>query len=375
MPTKQLFKCIDSIELEKISKKYNNHYAVHDLNLTVNGGELLILIGGSGSGKTTTLKMINRIVEPDSGKIIINDIDTKKFDPVTLRRNIGYVIQQIGLFPHLSIRDNIGLIPKLEGWSKEKINSRVETLLKMVDLPPTTYMSRYPKELSGGQQQRVGLARAMTMDPRLLLMDEPFGALDPILRRQLHEEFIKIKNELQRTIIFVTHDINEALKLGDRIAVMDEGKLQQLGTPEELIINPKNSLVSDLVDADYKFKHIDTLTVKDLMTSIHSAYIIPHTTTIKKTLQHMQKHNIELVIITKNNNCLGWTKIKDIQNTAPSEDSILQMAKEPLIFNKNDSMAAALQVMKQKKQSIALVLHDHKPLGLLLPDEVLLKLI
>jgi osmoprotectant transport system ATP-binding protein len=375
MPSKQLFKSIDSIELENISKKYNNQYAVHDLNLTVNGGELLILIGGSGSGKTTTLKMINRLVEPDRGKIIINGINTKKFDPVTLRRNIGYVIQQIGLFPHLNIRDNIGLIPKLEGWSTEKINRRVETLLKMVDLPPTIYMNRYPKELSGGQQQRVGLARAMTMDPRLLLMDEPFGALDPILRRQLHEEFIKIKNELQRTIIFVTHDINEAFKLGDRIAVMDEGKLQQLGTPEELITNPKNSLVSDLVDADFKFKHIDTLTVKDLMTPINSTYLIPHTSTIKKTLQHMQKHNIEFVIITKNKNFIGWTKIKDIQNIASLEDSVIQIAKEPLIFNKNDSMAAALQIMKKKQQSIALVLHGHKPLGLLLPDEVLLKLI
>lgn len=375
MPTKQLFKSIHSIKLKNISKKYNDIDAVKNLDLTIIGGELLILIGGSGSGKTTTLKMINRLIEPDTGDIIINGINTKQYDPVTLRRNIGYVIQQIGLFPHLNIRDNISLVPKLEGWAPEKIDKRVKTLLDMVDLTPSTYMYRYPKELSGGQQQRVGLARAMAMDPRLLLMDEPFGALDPILRRQLHEEFLKIKKDINRTIVFVTHDINEAFKLGDRIAVMHNGQIQQIGTPEELIINPANTLVADLVDADYKFKHIETLEVKDLMKPVTSNSLIPHTTSIKQTLHHMKKHNLELVIITKDSEFLGINTYQDLANSDRNEESIDHIVKQTLTFDKNDSMKTTLLRMKQKNLPIAIVIDRNKPLGILLPDDVLLKLI
>ena len=374
MPTTQLFKSIDSIEIKNVSKKYNEIYAVNGLDLTIKGGELLILIGGSGSGKTTTLKMINRLIEPDNGDIYINSTNTKKYDPVTLRRNIGYVIQQIGLFPHLNIRDNIGLIPKLEGWSSKKIDDRVKTLLKIVDLEPKTYMHRYPKELSGGQQQRIGLARAMAMDPKLLLMDEPFGALDPILRRQLHEEFLKIKKDINRTIVFVTHDINEAFKLGDRIAVMHEGKLQQIGTPEELIINPANRLIADLVDANYKFKHIETLQLKDLMTPLTKAYQIPYSTTIQHALQHMKQHNLELAVITKNSEYQGIIQFQELFNYNAKE-TVEGFVKKTLTFNKNDSMETTLKSMKEKHQSLAIILDKNRPVGILLPDEVLLKLI
>ncbi len=374
MPTTQLFKSIDSIELKNVSKKYNDLYAVDTLDLTIKGGELLILIGGSGSGKTTTLKMINRLIEPDIGDIYINGTNTKQYDPVTLRRNIGYVIQQIGLFPHLNIRDNIGLVPKIEGWSAKKIDDRVKNLLRIVDLEPQTYMHRYPKELSGGQQQRIGLARAMAMDPKLLLMDEPFGALDPILRRQLHEEFLKIKKDINRTIVFVTHDINEAFKLGDRIAVMHEGKLQQLGTPEELIIHPANQLIADLVDANYKFKHIETLQVKDLMTPLSKSYQLAYSTTIQHALQHMKTNNLEFAIITKNSEYQGILQFQDLYNYNP-KDIVEGLTKKTLTFNKNDSMETTLKKMKEKQQSLAIILDKNRPVGILLPDEVLLKLI
>ena len=238
MQTERLFDRIDAIDLKGITKKYGAGFAVKDLDLEIRGGELLILIGPSGSGKTTTLRMINRMIEQDEGTVTINGLDTKDADPVRLRRNIGYVIQNIGLFPHMTIGENIGLVPKLEGWGKKRRDERVKTLLEFVSLPPDMFMDRYPKQLSGGQQQRVGLARAMAMDPPLFLMDEPFGALDPILRKQLQKEFLKIKNEINRTIVFVTHDIEEALILGDRIAIMDQGELVQVGPPEELNIQP-----------------------------------------------------------------------------------------------------------------------------------------
>ncbi|MBU0496576.1 MAG: ATP-binding cassette domain-containing protein [Candidatus Thermoplasmatota archaeon] len=375
MSTERLFTTINTIELKGLSKKYDTTYAVKDLSLTVNGGELLILIGGSGSGKTTTLKMINRIITPDTGSIHINNIDISTIDEVILRRNIGYVIQQIGLFPHLSIRDNIGLIPRLENWTKHLIDERVKILLQMVDLPSDIYMHRYPQELSGGQQQRVGLARALAMDPRLLLMDEPFGALDPILRRQLHEEFINLKKEINRTIIFVTHDINEAFKLGDRIAVMHESRLQQIGTPQELLLNPVNDMVSDLVDAKYKFKHLDTLNVKDIMTPIHQHYLLPQSTTIQQIKHHFTKHTIELAIITKNQEFNGIITLKNLHHIADKQSKVEDQIETPLIFSPTDSIASALQKMKIQKQSIAVVLKENKPVGLLLSDEILLNLI
>jgi len=226
MSTQRLFDRIDSVRLQQVTKKYDELFAVEQLDLDLQGGELLILIGPSGSGKTTTLRMINRLIEPDDGVITINDHDIMEFDPVRLRRNIGYVIQDIGLFPHMTIKENIGLVPRLEGWSDQEISDRVKHLLDFVSLPPESFMDRYPGQLSGGQQQRVGLARAM---------DEPFGALDPILRKQLQDEFNVIKQEIGRTILFVTHDIDEAFKLGDRIGIMSDARLIQIGTPEELI--------------------------------------------------------------------------------------------------------------------------------------------
>jgi len=374
MTTKKLFERIDSVSIKNLTKKFDELYAVNDLDLDVIGGELLILIGGSGSGKTTTLKMINRLITPDSGSITINNIDTKEFDEVTLRRNIGYVIQEIGLFPHLSVKDNIGLIPKLEGWKEEKILKRVKYLLKLVDLSSDIFLNRFPKELSGGQQQRVGLARALAMDPRLLLMDEPFGALDPILRKQLQEEFIKIKKDIGRTIIFVTHDIDEAFKLGDRIAIMSNGKLIQVGTPEELILNPKNKLVANLVDADHKFRHIENLKTKDLMTPIDKKYKISADLTVKKTKDEMVKHNIELSIVVKDGKLIGCISLSDLFDKKPKE-TIKKLIKKPYTFHINDNLSESLLEMKKQKQFIAIIIDENVPVGIIYANEILLNLL
>ena len=238
------------IKLENLSKKYPNtsKEAVKDFNLTIPAGECVVFVGPSGCGKTTTMKMINRIIEPTAGKILLDDQDVTHIPAHELRRNIGYVIQQIGLFPHLTVANNVATVPTLLGWEKTKIRNRVNELLEMVGLDPNEYAERFPKQLSGGQQQRVGVARALAADPGVLLMDEPFGATDPITRVRLQNEFRSLQRELKKTVVFVTHDFEEALLLGDRIAVLsDQSKVEQYGTPLEILSNPKSDKVKSFV--------------------------------------------------------------------------------------------------------------------------------
>lgn len=218
--------------------------AVDSVSFRVEEGETLCLIGTSGSGKTTCMKMINRLIEPTSGEIRVDGTEVRRFDVVRLRRRIGYVIQKGGLFPHMTVAQNVGLLPRLEGWPAARIERRVEELLERVNLPPAEFARRYPRELSGGQQQRVGVARALALDPPHILMDEPFGALDPITRNTLQEEFLRLQREVRKTIILVTHDLEEAFKMGDRIALMDAGRLVQVGTPEELLARPADDFVA-----------------------------------------------------------------------------------------------------------------------------------
>jgi len=371
----RLFEKIDNIEIRNITKKYGDIYAVDDLNLDIEGGELLILIGGSGSGKTTTLRMINRLITPDSGHIKINRLDISDLNEVALRRNIGYVIQQIGLFPHMTVRDNIGLVPKIEGWDSEKITKKVEELLEIVDLLPESYISRFPKELSGGQQQRIGLARALVMDPPLLLMDEPFGALDPILRKQLQEEFLEIKKSIGRTIVFVTHDINEAFKLGDKIAIMHDSKLIQTGTPEDLILNPKNSIVSNLVEADKKFRHIETLKVKDLMSPLLRKYFYDSSSLCGEVLESMMKLDIKMGIVMEKDSYQGIVTRRELYPVRKDNVVLADILNESLIFSSEDSAMSALEEIKKTGASFALVMDNGKPLGIFVPDEVMLRLI
>ena len=237
------------IELREVSKRFGDDVvAVESVSLEIGEGELLVLLGSSGCGKTTTLKMINRLIEPTSGQVRIDGEDVRGLAAHELRRRIGYVFQEIGLFPHMTVAENVGITPSLLGWEPARIARRVDELLELVELEPGALAGRYPTELSGGQQQRVGVARALAARPRVMLLDEPFGAVDPLTRDSLQQSFVRIRSQLGITAVFVTHDMVEALLLGDRIAVMDRGRMVQVGTPAELVREPATDLVAELMD-------------------------------------------------------------------------------------------------------------------------------
>ena len=246
------------IRLESVTKVFGDgQVAVDALTLEIPEGELCVLVGPSGSGKTTTMKMVNRLIEPTSGRIWLGDEDVTHVDPVLLRRRIGYVIQQVGLFPHQSIADNVATVPKMLGWDKRRTRDRVDELLTLVGLDPARFGRRYPHQLSGGQRQRVGVARALAADPPVLLMDEPFGAIDPITRGRLQDEFLRLQEEVRKTIVFVTHDVDEAVRMGDRIAILQEGGvLAQYATPSEILSAPASDFVASFVGGDRGLKRL-----------------------------------------------------------------------------------------------------------------------
>ncbi|MCG5215179.1 ATP-binding cassette domain-containing protein [Streptosporangium soli] len=257
------------IQLRALTKQFPGQAepAVDSVDLDIPAGELVAFVGPSGCGKTTTMKMINRLVEPTSGEIRIGGEDVLALPPDELRRHIGYVIQQIGLFPHLTIGENVGLVPKLLGWDRPKAEARTEDLLALVNLEPGEYRDRYPRQLSGGQQQRVGVARALAADPPVMLMDEPFGATDPITREHLQNEFLKLQKDLRKTIIFVTHDFEEAIKLGDRIAVLrNQSHIAQYDTPANILANPADDYVASFIGADATLKRLALMTVDEVPT-------------------------------------------------------------------------------------------------------------
>jgi osmoprotectant transport system ATP-binding protein len=254
------------IELQQVTKRYGEVLAVDGVSLSVREGELLILLGDSGSGKTTTLKTVNRLIEPSSGRILLDGEDVAEVAPHVLRRRIGYVFQKVGLFPHLTVAENIGITPSLLGWDRSRIRERVDELLEMVELEPDLMRERRPSELSGGQQQRVGVARALASAPRLMLLDEPFGALDPLTRDRVQQSFLRIRRVTGLTAIFVTHDMVEALILGDRIAVMREGRLIQVGTPNQLLVEPADEYVGQLMDTPKR----QARTVDELIAPVRS---------------------------------------------------------------------------------------------------------
>ncbi len=256
------------LSLQKVTKIYpgaENIKAVNELSFDLEEGEICTVVGPSGCGKTTAMKMINRLISITSGKIIINGRDISRLNTIELRRSIGYVIQNIGLFPNMTIGENIAIIPKLLNWDRSKIDEKVQRLLEIVNLDPAEYRDRYPKELSGGQQQRIGVARAMAGDPPIMLMDEPFGAIDPINREHLQNEFLKIQEKVKKTIVFVTHDIDEAIKMGDKICLLKDGQLVQFAAPEEMLTNPKNDFVADFVGGDRTLKRLNLFTIKRAM--------------------------------------------------------------------------------------------------------------
>ena len=255
------------IELEDLTKMYPGQPvpAVDHVNMRIPRGEIVVLVGPSGCGKTTTMKMVNRLIEPTSGRIVLDGEDVTKVNANQLRRRIGYVIQQIGLFPHQTIKQNIATVPKVLGWDKDRIDHRVDELLRTVGMDPEEFRDRYPKELSGGQRQRVGVARAMSVDPDVMLMDEPFGAIDPITRERLQNEFLRVQAEIRKTIIFVTHDIDEAIKMGDRIAILQEqSHIAQFAPPEEILTAPANDFVADFIGSGASLKRLNLTRIRDI---------------------------------------------------------------------------------------------------------------
>jgi osmoprotectant transport system ATP-binding protein len=287
------------IRLENVSKSYGQNAAVVDeLNLEINEGEIVVLVGESGCGKTTTMKMINRLIEPTSGDVYVNGQNTKSLNKNDLRRNIGYVIQNVGLLPHLTIEKNIATVPRLCKKDPEAIHRKVHELMDLVELPYDSYATRYPRELSGGQQQRVGVARALANDPDVILMDEPFSALDPITREQLQNELLKLQQELHKTIVFVTHDIDEALKLGDRIAVMSDGKILQYDSPENILKHPVNAFVENFVGKDRLWKTPEMMKAEDVM---HKKVVrIAPDRTVLNAIELMRERNTNVLIVVEN---------------------------------------------------------------------------
>jgi osmoprotectant transport system ATP-binding protein len=273
------------LELRDVTKRYapGARPAVDSLSLTVPAGEVCVLIGPSGCGKTTALKMINRLIEPTSGEILIDGRGVRDRDPAALRREVGYVIQQVGLLPHLTIGANVATVPKLLGWDKERIRVRVRELLELIGLDPDEFSGRYPAQLSGGQQQRVGLARALAADPPVMLMDEPFSAVDPITRERLQNDFLRLHRALPKTVVFVSHDIDEAVKMADRVAVMRDGMLVQFAPPAELLANPVDDFVADFVGSDRALKSLSLTRLEDV------ELVTPPTVTIGEPIDHVRE--------------------------------------------------------------------------------------
>jgi osmoprotectant transport system ATP-binding protein len=306
------------IELDELTKSFPGmaRPAVDHISMRIPRGEIVVFVGPSGCGKTTTMKMINRLIEPTSGRIILDGEDVTRVDPDQLRRRIGYVIQQVGLFPHQTIATNISTVPQLLGWKSDRIRSRVDELLELVGLDPSMYRDRYPKELSGGQRQRVGVARALAADPPVLLMDEPFGAIDPITRTRLQNEFLRLQEELQKTIVFVTHDIDEAIKMGDRIAILREGSsIAQFATPEEILTAPADDFVEDFVGSGAALKRLNLSRVRDvdIITECCTGSVDEDLDTLH---QRLNAHEwTSLLVLDEQRRPVRWLRAPDFRHT------------------------------------------------------------
>ncbi len=348
------------LKLENISKVYKGKKkAVNNISLEIKKGEFICFIGPSGCGKTTTMKMINRLIEPSEGAIYINGENILEKDPVDLRRQIGYVIQQIGLFPHMTIYENMMLVPKLLKWSENEKRERAEELLKLVDMDPE-FLDRYPNELSGGQQQRIGVLRALASNPPLILMDEPFGALDPITRDALQEEFKNLQRTLDKTIVFVTHDMDEAIKLADRIVILKGGEIVQVGTPDEILRNPVNAFVEEFIGKD---RMLQTLPDVELVQQIMNT--MPISITLEKTLSQaialMREKRVDSLLVVDGQNLLkGFVDVETINEKRKVATSISDVMNTSIFSVQQTSLIRDVvqKILKQGYKNVPVV--DHK---------------
>ena len=358
------------IRLEQLTKTYeteDGHFtAVDGLDLHIQRGEFVVLIGPSGCGKTTTLKMINRLIEPTSGCIYINGHPADQMNPVMLRRNIGYVIQNIGLFPHMTIAQNVGIVPHLKQWPREKKHEKVTELLAMVGLDPDVYYDRYPGELSGGQQQRIGVLRALASEPDIILMDEPFGALDPITREQLQDELKQLQEKVKKTIVFVTHDMDEALKIADRIVLMREGKPVQVATPGEMIAHPANQFVREFIGEERLTPQPENTAVSIIMTP--KPLTVDQRVTPREAMQRMRKAGVGLAVVTDTSQRLLGIVTADaaqehLHDTGLSVEKILNDDLQAV--NPEVSVQEAAEILANGEQKILPIIdHQRRPLGL-----------
>ncbi|MBH7160184.1 ABC transporter ATP-binding protein [Clostridioides difficile] len=361
------------IEIRNVTKKIGNNVILDDISLVVETGTLVVLIGSSGCGKTTTLKLINKLIKPTSGEIYINGKPISQENEIELRRKIGYVIQNTGLFPHLTIKENIELIPRLKKEkSVEEIEKRTLQLLEMVGLDSGEFLNNYPSELSGGQQQRIGVARAIATDAEIILMDEPFSALDPITRTSLQEQLFSLQDELKKTIIFVTHDMDEALKIADKICIMKDGRIAQYDTPENILRKPANDFVKDFIGEDRVWDNPEYIKARDIM--IKNPIAVNSTRTVTQGIEIMRTSKVDsLLIIDRAKTLKGIVTVKDMKDV--DDKSILLadiMSSEPLHVNEGDNLVEILNVMNRNSVGYIPVISDeNKLVGLITRSSLL----
>ncbi|HXW78613.1 MAG TPA: ATP-binding cassette domain-containing protein [Acidimicrobiales bacterium] len=363
------------IQFEAVSKQYGTGpYAVENFNLEVADGELCVLVGPSGGGKTTILRMVNRMEQPTAGRVLVDGHDIAKVDPVELRRRTGYVIQQAGLFPHLKVADNVASVPRLLGWDRDRVQDRVTEMLELVGLDPGLYAGRYPNELSGGQAQRVGVARALAGDPPVLLMDEPFGAVDPIARSRLQQEFLALQERLHKTVMFVTHDVDEAVTMGDRIAVVSQGGvLQQYATPAEVLGQPATPFVADFIGADRGLRRlaVTPIEVADLYTP---PVVRPNATIAEARAAVAADGTHWAAVLGDDGRLLGWVEPGRLADGPDATGNSSTVAKYMRPFVARVSLDASLKTafaeMLQNDAAWVAVLDNDHYLGVLTPDNL-----
>lgn len=354
------------IEFKSVRKVYDDFVALENINLQINEGEILTLIGPSGCGKTTTMRMINRLTEPTEGQILIDNENISELDPVDLRRRIGYIIQEIGLFPHMTIEENVSLVLRLKKEDKKKYSKRVDELLELVGLDPQTYKHRTPSELSGGQQQRIGVIRALAADPDIILMDEPFSALDPISRERLQDDIKHLQKKIKKTIVFVTHDMDEAIKIADRIAIMNEGEIVQIDTPENIIRNPKNDFVKGFIGQDRLDQNQTMPLAIDLMLS--RTITSSPDRHLAEAMYMMRKKGVTSLMITDDSeDFLGIVSFESVNENYANEKLIVFdiMETENLkTLSVSDSLTKAADFFQDSNISAIPVLKENKLIGI-----------
>jgi osmoprotectant transport system ATP-binding protein len=318
---------VSAIRFEDVFLKFPgaSHPAVNGCTCEIEAGQLVVILGPSGCGKTTLLKMVNRLYEPTSGRIYLDGTDIRKIQVTQLRRQIGYVIQQSGLFPHMTVAENIAVVPKLLGWSRVQYQARVDELLMLVELPPQEYRDRYPAQLSGGQQQRVGLARALAGDPKVMLMDEPFGAIDAITRQTLQDEILRLQRQLKKTILFVSHDVEEALRLADKIMILQKGQIVQFDTPLNILTRPANSFIYELMGADDRVRQLSLLQVETAMASVSPDYqprsepAIARHENLRQALSLLLRTGAQKLTVLDGEDVVGILTLEHIRDSARME--------------------------------------------------------